>query len=306
MTRNLRYLLGMIIVALVGIYFYLSCCSVCGNPVFENDAETVKEEIVSPKEEPSPTFYPLSFKDGDYAFEVQDNFNFNLSSASFQTPLTDKIGDGIENLKVYLSENSDKIINITGLYKGEETNNTAFPNLGLARANRVKNYFVSKGIPSAQTNTFGRLMDGFLPLDNMLLGPITYQISQRAEDSEEQLKILYDEIKANPLVLYFNTGEAAINLTPEQRKKVANISKYLDKVDNATCSVVGHTDNTGSRTTNIRLGLERADFAMAYLIKNGITAEKIKTSSKGPDAPIATNATEEGRSKNRRTVVTLN
>ncbi|GMN09672.1 hypothetical protein MTsPCn9_17150 [Croceitalea sp. MTPC9] len=306
MSRNLRYLLGMIIVILAGIYFYLSCCSECGNQMGDTDTKAVENEIVPPKKEPDATSFPFSFKDGDYAFEVQDNFNFNLSSASFLTPLSDKVGDGIENLRVYLSENSSRIINVTGLYKGEETNNTAFPNLGLARANKVKNYFVSQGISSAQTNTFGRLMDDFLPLDNTLLGPVTYEITQQAEGSEEQLKALYDEIKANPLVLYFNTGEAAINLTPEQREKVAKISRYLDKVDNSTCSVVGHTDNTGSRTTNIRLGLERADFAMAYLIKNGIQASKIKTSSKGPDSPIATNATEEGRSKNRRTVVTLN
>lgn len=305
MTRNLTYLIGMIITILAGIYFYLSCCSECGTQIADTDTEIVKEEIVPPKE-PDATSFPFSLKDGDYAFEVQDNFNFNLSSASFLTPLSDDVGNGIESLKSYLSENADKVINITGLYKGGETNSTAFPNLGLARANQVKNYFVSKGISSAQTNTFGRLMDDFLPLDNTLLGPITYEIGAQAEDEGDQLKALYDEIKANPLVLYFNTGEAAINLTPEQREKVAKITKYLDKVDGATCNVVGHTDNTGSRTTNIRLGLERADFAMAYLIKNGISASKVNSSSKGPDSPIATNATEEGRSKNRRTVVTLN
>ncbi|MFD2586637.1 OmpA family protein [Croceitalea marina] len=305
MTRNLSYLLGMIITILAGIYFYLSCCSECGTQVADTDAEAAQEEIVPPKE-PEATTFPFSFKDGDYAFEVQDNFNFKLSSASFLTPLSDTIGSGIEGLKGYLAENANKVINITGLYKSEETNNTAFPNLGLARANKVKNYFVSQGIPSAQTNTFGKLMNDFLPLDDTLLGPITYEINTQAEDADEALKALYDDIKANPLVLYFNTGEAAINLTPEQREKVAKIARYLDKVDGATCNVVGHTDNTGSRTTNIRLGLERADFAMAYLIKNGITASKIKTSSKGPDSPIATNATEEGRSKNRRTVVTLN
>lgn len=269
------------------------------------DAETVKEEIVPPKE-PAATTFPFSFKDGDYAFEVQDNFNFNLSSSSFLTPLAENVGGGIDSLKSYLAENLDKAINITGLYKSDETNSSAFPNLGLARANKVKNYFVSQGIPSAQTNTFGRLMDDFLPLDGTLLGPITYEIAAQANDADDQLKALYDDIKANPLVLYFDSGEAAINLTAEQREKVAKIARYLDKVDGATANVIGHTDNTGSRITNTRLGLERADFAMAYLVKNGIAAAKINSSSQGPDAPIATNATEEGRSKNRRTVITLN
>jgi outer membrane protein OmpA-like peptidoglycan-associated protein len=106
-------------------------------------------------------------------------------------------------------------------------------------------------------------------------------------------------------VLYFDSGEAAINLTAEQRQKVADISSYLDKVDDASCSVIGHTDNTGARTTNIRLGQERADFAKTYLIKNGIAESRIDTGSQGPDNPITSNDTEEGRSRNRRTVITL-
>lgn len=305
MTRNLTYLIGMIIAILAGIYFYLSYCSACGSQMAATDAGTVQEEIVLPKE-PGATSYPFSFKDGAYSYEAQENFNFDLSSASFLTPLTTKVGDGIETLKAFLAENPDKVMNITGLYKGDETNDTAFPNLGIARANTVKNYFVSKGILASQTNTSGKQMNGFVALDGTLMGPITYEIGTSPEDSSEQLKALYEDIKENPLVLYFNSGEAAISLTPQQREKIVKISRYLDKVDEATCSIIGHTDNTGSRTTNIRLGLERADFAMAYLVRNGIPEARIKTSSKGPDAPIATNASETGRSKNRRTVVTLN
>ena len=304
MTRNLTYLLGMIITILAGIYFYISCCSECGNQTVEAETKTVKEEIIPPKE-PEASSFPFAFNDGDYAYDVQDNFNFNLSSDDYLTPLSDKVGTGISSLKDYLTANSDKIINITGLYKGDETNASAFPNLGLARANKVKNYLVSQGVPSSQTNTFGRLMDEFLPLDGVLTGPVTYEITTKSENADDELKALYDDINANPLVLYFNTGEAAINLTPEQREKVAKISRYLDQVNGSECNVIGHTDGTGSRTTNIRLGQERADFAKAYLIRNGIPGAKINSSSQGPDDPIATNATKEGRSKNRRTVVTL-
>lgn len=295
----------MIIVILAGIYFYQSCCNICGAQVVADDTKAVEEKIVPPKV-PEASAFPFAFKDGDYAFEVQDNFNFNFSSASILEPLSGNIGNGIESLKGYLSNNADKVINITGLYKGDEANATAFPNLGLARANNVKNYLVTQGIPSSQTNTFGRIMDDFLPLDNVLQGPITYEITTQADDADAQLKALYDDIKADPLVLYFNSGEAAINLTSAQREKIAKINRYLDKVDDATCKVVGHTDNTGSRTTNTRLGLERAKFAMAYLVKNGIPEARINPSSQGPDAPIETNTTEEGRAKNRRTVVTLN
>ena len=303
MTRNLSYLIGIIITILIGMFLYFTFCSDCQLASAEN--ETAEEEIV-PIKAPDPTSFPFAFSSGDFGYNVADNFNFNLSLGDFEMPVSLDINKGIDGLKTFLSNNSDKTVNITGLYKSDEENPTAWPNLGLARANSVKNYLVGLGIPSSQTNTFGKLMDDMVPSGNLLLGPITYEIAERPDNADDELKALYDKIKANPLVLHFNTGQAAINLTSEQRQKVADISRYLDKVSDASCSVVGHTDNTGSRATNIQLGQERADFAKAYLIRNGIPESKISSDSQGPDSPIASNDTEEGRSKNRRTVVTLN
>jgi outer membrane protein OmpA-like peptidoglycan-associated protein len=71
-------------------------------------------------------------------------------------------------------------------------------------------------------------------------------------------------------------------------------------------ALVGHSDNTGQRAANIVLGQQRADFAKSYLMRNGIPENKIIATSKGPDEPVASNATEEGKAQNRRTVITLN
>ena len=81
---------------------------------------------------------------------------------------------------------------------------------------------------------------------------------------------------------------------------------YVYKVDGASIMVTGHTDNQGSRDTNIKVGQERADFAKNYLIDNGISSSKISSTSLGPDQPIADNTTEEGRAENRRVVITIN
>lgn len=305
MTKNLAYPLGMLIAILLGTYLYFSLCSDCRVSA-TSDTTITDEEVIPPVIEPEPSSFPLSFKDGDFAFEIDDNFNFDLSSANFQTPIAGGIDGGIDQLKSYLLENTNKVVSITGLYKDDESNPTAFPNLGLARANRVKNYFVSKGIPSTQTATFGRLIDELLPLKGVLLGPITYGLDQKAENADEKLAALLAEIKADPLNIYFDTGEASISLSPEQRQKIAKINSYLDQVEDAKSLVIGHTDNTGRRTTNITLAQERADYIKAYLIRNGIPDSKIESSSKGPDAPIAPNNTEEGRALNRRVEVTLN
>ncbi|QWX83422.1 OmpA family protein [Cellulophaga sp. HaHaR_3_176] len=305
MTKKTTYLIGILLTILLGTYFYISCCSTCGTSVKD---ETTNEVTPTPSEtKPTSTSYPFSFNDGDYAYETNDNFNFNMSSSSILLPLSEKVEKGISGLKDYITTNTGKVLNITGYYKGDEANKSAYPNLGIARANAVKNYLVEKGIASSTLNISGKLNDDMVSGDdNVYLGPVTYSISGETADLAEELKALYDKVKDDPLVLNFNTGEASINLTTEQRQKIADISRYLDKVDGAKCSATGHTDSQGQRATNIRLGLERADFAKSYLISNGISDAKIVTSSKGPDVPIASNTTEEGRSQNRRTVVTLN
>ena len=304
MTKKTTYLIGIIITILLGTYFYMTCCSSCGANTEDDLIEESSEIIETP---PEATSFPFSYNDGDYSYNVNDNFNFNMSSSNILLPLTQNVEDGITSLKTFLLENAGKVFNITGYYTNDEANKSAFPNLGLARANAVKNYLVDKGIPSQSLNILGELKDDMIrTTDNVFLGPVAYTLSGEKEDLQDELKALYDKIKADPLVLYFETGEAAINLSAEQRQKIADISRYLDKVDGGTCSAIGHTDSQGSRTTNIKLGQERADFAKQYLINNGISDAKIKTSSQGPDSPIASNTTDEGRSKNRRTVVTLN
>lgn len=304
MTKKTTYLLGILITILVGTYFYISCCSSCGAG---NEEVLIEETIVVPEAPPEPTSYPFSFQDGDYSYNVNDNFNFNLSSSSILLPLSQKVNDGVEGLKIHLSENVGKAINITGYYTSDEANKSAFPNLGLARANTVKNFLVDKGLHSSAINIFGELKSDMISTpENVFLGPVSYTLAGETEGLEDELKALYAKIKADPLVLYFETGEASINLTEAQRQQIADISRYLDKVEISSCSATGHTDNQGSRATNIKLGQERAEFAKSYLINNGISENKIKTSSKGPDTPIASNTTDEGRSQNRRTVVTLN
>jgi len=255
------------------------------------------------------TFNSFAIKDsnGNLNISIDDNFNFSTSNFSALMPVSENVDAAIVKLKDYVTANPGKSVGITGHYRADETNNSAFPNLGLARANSVKNYLTLKGIPSKHLDIFGELKDNLVAdANNVLNGPVSFGINESDAASEADISALGDKIRANPLVLYFNTGQASINLTAEQRQKIADISRYLDKVDGSICKVVGHTDNTGNRNNNITLGQDRADFGKAYLVRNGISEAKINASSQGPDQPIADNATEEGRAKNRRTVITIN
>lgn len=302
MTKTTTNLLLMLIAILAGIYFYVMYCSSCGASASE---EPVQEAVMAPVT-PKATSYPLAFSDGTYTYSTNDNYNFNVSSSSILTPLSQEVSDGIVSLRNFLSENTEKVITITGYFAADENNNSAYPNLGLARAIAIKNHMGEQDIPSSQINTMGKLMDEMVPQDNVYLGPVGFAITEKEAGEEEELQALYEKIKANPLILYFDTAETTINLSPEQRQKIANLSRYLDKVADAKAIIEGHTDDTGNAENNMSLGQNRADFAKDYLMRNGIAASKISSTSKGQTQPIASNATEEGKAKNRRTVVTLN
>ncbi|MBL8952071.1 MAG: OmpA family protein [Myxococcaceae bacterium] len=64
--------------------------------------------------------------------------------------------------------------------------------------------------------------------------------------------------------------------------------------------VEGHTDNVGSAEVNQRLSESRAFAVMQYLIEKGVEPSRLRGEGFGPTRPIADNATEEGRAKNRR------
>lgn len=300
MSKKTSYLLGILLTIIVGTYLNWKLCCNC-------DKATNKVEnnvVATPKE---TTSFPFIVKDadGNLSLNLNDNFNFKNSSAKFESPIPENLQQEIEKLKNYLTTNEGKSLAIKGFYTGDEKNNSAFPNLGIARANSVKNFLVSKGIPSSIIDLFGELKPTMVAnKDKVYQGAVGFEVS-KAVDNTEALKVIGENIKANPLVLYFKTGQAQINLSAEQRQKIADIVRYLDKVPDAKCVITGHTDNTGDPEKNVVLGQQRADFAKNYLVRNGISDTKIVATSKGQNQPIADNATDEGKAKNRRTVITI-
>ncbi len=64
--------------------------------------------------------------------------------------------------------------------------------------------------------------------------------------------------------------------------------------------IVGHTDSTGSDAINNPLSIRRAQSARDYLVSRGVASSRISTEGRGSREPIADNATEAGRARNRR------
>lgn len=307
MSKKLLYLLGILATILIGTWLYVTfCCNCC-----KVGSDTSQDSTASP-EENVPVFNSnysngFSFKSPDLSFKCNDNFNFLSSNFNILLPVSDSINFGISKLKEVLEKTPSKF-NITGFYSSKEKNNSIFPNLGLARANAIKNYLVEKGIPESKLEVFDKLKEDIIVENDTLFGPLNFEwvtYDAKVKDGKDW-NVIKSTINANPLTLYFKTGQSSINLTQQQKERIAAIVDYLNHVEGSKISIVGHTDNQpGVRNTNQFYSEERAKFAKKYFISNGIVETKIEASGKGESQPIADNATEEGKAKNRRTEVTI-
>jgi outer membrane protein OmpA-like peptidoglycan-associated protein len=99
--------------------------------------------------------------------------------------------------------------------------------------------------------------------------------------------------------LNFNTGTT--QLTPESQPTVSNLVAILKAYPSAEVQLVGHTDNTGDAAANMKLSQDRASAVRDMLVNGGVDGNRITTAGYGQDKPVASNDTEEGRAKNRRT-----
>ena len=90
-------------------------------------------------------------------------------------------------------------------------------------------------------------------------------------------------------------------LKPEGKATLDKIAADLSKIKLEVIIAVGNTDSIGTDAYNMALGQRRAQSVKDYLVSKGVDQSRIYTESKGKSNPVASNATAEGRAKNRRT-----
>ncbi len=117
------------------------------------------------------------------------------------------------------------------------------------------------------------------------------------QTADNQLKL---EI---PSDISFDTGRSDIK--PELRPILDQFASGLTNQPNTEVRIVGHTDNVGSDAINEPLSRQRAQSARDYLTSRGVNAGRIIIEGRGEREPIATNATADGRARNRRVEIFL-
>ena len=104
--------------------------------------------------------------------------------------------------------------------------------------------------------------------------------------------------------IFFDANEAA--LKPESFPELQNILELLTQNPRWGIQINGHTDNIDPRERNVALSLRRAEAVVEYLVREGISADRLEAKGFGPDRPLVSNDDEkDGRQLNRRTEIEI-
>jgi outer membrane protein OmpA-like peptidoglycan-associated protein len=105
-----------------------------------------------------------------------------------------------------------------------------------------------------------------------------------------------------PGEVLFKTGKS--DLKPAAMAKLDQIAEAL-KAKEQPIVVVGYTDNVGTRDHNLGLSLSRAQTVRDYLVSKGVPQDLVMSQGRGPDDPVADNASVDGRAQNRRVEIVV-
>lgn len=278
----------------------------------------------------------LTITDGDqFQLDLPGNFSFSRSGSNANM---NTLGTSLDSLAAYLKANPGRTLMVTGFYATDEANVTSFANLGLARAEGVKQYLIQQGIPAVSLSTAGEARSGkdgsggmtFTTKGDSLYGGIDFTfagvapgitpttgtadtaaaeppaITAGAPTTEAGLAAAEKYTSVfDPIDLYFTLGNATYIKTTETSKFFAEAISYLSTHKDKKLVLTGHTDNSGPDATNLQLSRDRANQVKARLRKSGISSDQIVVDAKGEAAPKVSNDTREGRKANRRVTVVV-
>jgi outer membrane protein OmpA-like peptidoglycan-associated protein/ABC-type nitrate/sulfonate/bicarbonate transport system substrate-binding protein len=132
-------------------------------------------------------------------------------------------------------------------------------------------------------------------------------LSGKFSNSPSEAPITYKEppkgaqpIATQRKTIFFEPNSAKMGL--DSRAVVDEIGDFMRAYENTVVDIEGNTDSSGSHELNMGLSKERAGSVKTYLMeKYHFPSDRMRTIGNGPDRPLETNATPEGREKNRRT-----
>lgn len=128
--------------------------------------------------------------------------------------------------------------------------------------------------------------------------PANMQVSMVKVDAVALASALETDGKVDLPGIFFDSGTARLQATSDPALDAA--AGLLRQRPSLALDVVGHTDSQGGEAFNLNLSQQRAAVVVNALVNRGIDANRLGARGMGLTQPVADNATEEGRARNRR------
>jgi OOP family OmpA-OmpF porin len=253
-------------------------------------------------------------------YEMQPYDQAKMAAAIDQVPASNlatratPLGQGIQNLGPILEGVSGKttiFIFSDGTYTFRPRINPVNAARDLAQKHDVTYYVIS----SAQTDKQKKLLDDIaavnegsrvVSFDTFLANPDYYTgalyVVKTNEITEEIIKQKVVGFALRNIQFDFDKAD----VRPEYMDEMEALAKFLEEHPNATGLIQGFTDSTGPEEYNLRLSHRRVESLRDYLAQNfNLDPGRLVLQWYGPANPVASNATMEGRAKNRRVEVDI-
>jgi outer membrane protein OmpA-like peptidoglycan-associated protein len=228
--------------------------------------------------------------DGSHSLlEIGRNYEQALAAGKFQTVYSCKdkeCGGEFDSIVI----NSGRVMPV------------AFP---AAFSNKQRAILAKRSGPDGDTWAFIYLMDD---TDSNKANYVYEEIVEPKPMTTGQVKVLdakgmQDALNSDGKValygIYFDTDKADVK--PESKAELAEMAKLLNGNPKLKVYIVGHTDNQGQFAHNLELSQHRADaVAKALATDYKVPAARMTAKSVASLAPVASNADDAGRAKNRR------
>ncbi|HRK28231.1 MAG TPA: OmpA family protein [Chitinophagales bacterium] len=241
----------------------------------------------------------LTITDGDTVLFNLPNTFIRFPESQPNPVLPPAIQETLPAVAQYLQNNLNKQLKITCPYSPTEKNNTIMPDLGLARAEMLKQKLVANGAPEDRILLASEPVAAPLFVRDYLVGgtQFTFMPNRLLPFTVETM------LQNDSVTVYFEGGTTRFTMPAETRIYLENLRQYLLQNPLSIIQLTGHTDNQDTDEYNINLGQNRCNVLKSYMIELGLPDNRIITKSMGEFAPAYPNTLEEGKMRNRRVVI---
>ncbi len=212
----------------------------------------------------------FSIAHNEFSVTSAEVFYFNPSESFPSIPESNQ--PVFQSLAIYLAKNQSVTLTLTGTYNREEQNLSEFQNLGLARAEALKNILVEKGAPKENILTKSLAANNFFQSHGKMIGGVYFLFAEKtAATTPTEPSVA--ENSAFRHVFFYDINE--YGLKKKNLPYLDSLRNYLRSEPSKKVVITGYSEQDEEESTSLKLAEMRAKAVRRYLVDNGVRRKQI-------------------------------